>query len=213
MVLLSVPEVIDIVVMILIVGYIFKDTFRRPASMKGLTMAKEADGSYNLEHGAQYVDMGTYLSAKKRAWYDDLLFSVLVTAPAIVLHEFGHKIVALLFGLSATFQASYGGLVLGLFLKWFVGIIIFAPAYIIVHGFTTPLNHSLIAFAGPGINLILWLGARFALNRGLLKGHEHALLLTREINKILFILNMLPIPGFDGYQIYRGLIRTILGLF
>jgi len=30
-------------------------------------------------------------------------------------------------------------------------------------------------------------------------------LFTRRINGFLFILNMLPFPGFDGFKVYAGL--------
>lgn len=216
MALFSVYELVDIVVMSLIVGYIFKDVFRRPKGVpqQGIvTMKQSSDGSYGLEYGQQFLDMSSYLAFTKRPWYDDLKYSIMVTAPAIILHEFGHKFVAMAFGLQATFHAAYGGLLMGLFLKWFLGFIMFIPAYVSIPAATAPLLSALISIAGPLVNLGLWLGARHALKRGLFKGHEHALVLVREINRVLFILNMLPIPGFDGFHFFVGIIRVLLGLF
>lgn len=216
MVIFSVMEIVDIVVMSLIVGYIFKDVFRRPRGVpqQGIvTMKQSSDGSYGLEHDPQFLDLSSYLKSTKRPWYDDLKYSIMLTAPAIILHEFGHKFVAMAFGLQATFHAAYGGLVMGLFLKWFLGFIMFIPAYVSIPAATAPLLSALISIAGPVVNLGLWLGAKLCLKRGLFKGHEHALVLVREINRVLFILNMIPLPGFDGYWFFTGLIKALLGLF
>lgn len=216
MALLSVYELVDIVVMTLLVGYLFKDIIRRPAAapqQRIVPLRQSADGSYGLEHDPQFLDLGSYFASSRKPWYSDLAFAMLVTAPAIVLHEFGHKFVAMAFGLQATFHAAYGGLLMGLFLKWFLGFIVFIPAYVSIFPATLPLNDALISIAGPLVNLALWLGARYCLKHGLLKGHEHALIFIREINRLLFILNMIPFPGFDGYWFFSGLIKALLGLF
>ncbi len=210
MALLSFMEIVDIVVMTLVVGYLFKDIFKKPEKRldpNNLTMKRSGDGSYELEHGVPFVDMGSYLASKH--WYDDILYAILLTAPAIILHEFGHKFVAMAYGMNATFHAAYGGLVFGIFLKWFLGFIAFVPAYVSITGITSPLTHSIVAFAGPAVNLLLWQLSAFAMKKNMFRGHEHALYLTKQINKILFILNMLPIPFFDGYQVYSGLWRHL----
>ena len=68
---------------------------------------------------------------------------------------------------------------------------------------------ALIAFAGPALNLVLWLTSTFALRKNLLARHMQVLYLTSEINKILFILNMLPVPFFDGFTVYTNLFRAL----
>ncbi len=223
MVLLTVGEGIDLVFMTLILGYLFKDVFKRPAQAPAhkqvYSMEKGPNGTYEFSHGAPFLDLKDYLSSGKRRWHDDLLFAMAVTAPAIALHEFAHKGAALLAGLSATFHASYGGLFMGLLMKWVLGFIVFVPAYVsigvpqavqgIAAAAPSQLTFGLIALAGPLVNLALWLLARFALENHLLKGYEHALVLVRELNRMLFFFNMLPIPGFDGFQFYSALFRTI----
>ena len=212
MVLFSIRELVDIVVMSLIVAYLFKDVFRRPDTLpkqRILSMKQSSDGSYGLGHDPQFLDLKSYISTTKRSWYDGLKFSLMVTAPAIILHEFGHKFIALSFGLQATFHAAYSGLMMGLFFKWFLGFIMFIPAYVSIPAATAPLVSALISIAGPLVNLVLWLGARHCLKRGLLKGHEHALVLVREINRLMFIFNILPFPGFDGFHAIVGLLRAI----
>lgn len=223
MALLTVGEGIDIVFMTLILGYLFKDVFKRPAAVprqkQVYTMEQGPNGTYEFSHGAPFLDIKDYLSSGKRRWHDDLLFAMAVTAPAIALHEFAHKGAALLTGLSATFHASYGGLFMGLLMKWVLGFIVFVPAYVsigapqaaagVAAAMPSQLTLGLIALAGPATNLALWLLARFSLENHLFRGHEHALVLVRELNRMLFIFNMLPLPGFDGFQFYTALFRTL----
>ena len=223
MALLTVGEGIDLVFMTLILGYLFKDVFKRPAraprEKQVYTLEQGPNGTYEFSHGAPFLDLKDYLSTGKRGWHDDLLFAMAVTAPAIVLHEFAHKGAALLAGLSATFHASYGGLFMGLLMKWVLGFIVFVPAYVsisapqaaagIASAMPSQLTFGLIALAGPATNLVLWLLARFALENRVLRGYEQALVLVRELNRMLFFFNMLPIPGFDGFQFYSAVFRTL----
>jgi len=76
-----------------------------------------------------------------------------------------NKFVALGFGLSATFHASYFGLSLGVFLRLIHSpFIIFVPGFVSITG-GTPLQYSIIAAAGPLMNLILWLGSALILKK------------------------------------------------
>jgi len=71
-------------------------------------------------------------------------------------------------------------------------------------------DSALIAFAGPLINLILWISAHYVLKYKNL-GRKQAIffLLTKEVNKWLFIFNMLPIPPLDGSKVWFGLFKLI----
>jgi len=116
------------------------------------------------------------------------------------------------FGLQAVFNAAYGWLGFGLLLKLLnVGFIFFVPAYVSINGIGSPLVFSTIAFAGPFMNLILWLGAAYALKQKKLVKEKYLpfVYLTKQINMFLFIFNMLPIPGFDGFKVYQGLFQLI----
>lgn len=196
---LSVNEIIDIVIMTVFVGFIFSDVFSKVRSNVEIP-----DTEFGTSQG--------YLSkisnfGKKWSW-DNFKYAIIVTAPAIVLHEFGHKFVAMAFGLKAVFNAAYGWLGVGLVLK-LVGFpfVFFVPAYVSIIGSTTPLNFSLIAFAGPAVNLILWLGSWAILKN--LKTNTRTtgiLVLTKQINMFLFIFNMLPVPGFDGAKVFSGIL-------
>ena len=186
--LFTFSEIFDIVVMTAVVGYIFSDVFKKP-------VREDYDP---LTHFNAGFDIENYK------------FAIVVAAPAIILHELGHKFVALGFGLEAQFQAAWIFLGLALIMKMMnFGFIFLVPAYVSIAGNATPLESSLIAFAGPVVNLILWLFAALALKvRLFAKKHDTLLLLTVRINMFLFIFNMLPIPGFDGNKVFLGLIKA-----
>ena len=169
MMLFGLLELVDVIVMTLAVGFIFKDLF------------KQFDRPF--------------------------LFSCLVTAPAIILHELGHKFVALGFGLEATFNAAYSWLVIGILLKLLnTGFIFFVPAYVSISGIVTPLQSALTAVAGPALNLLLFTTAYFLLKQKKLKTKTFIFLtVTKQINLFLFVFNMLPLPFFDGFKVYQGI--------
>lgn len=188
MVLITFQEIIDAVVMSFAVGFIFSGIFKRP-------VPEDYDPLKEHKYGFQWRD---------------LQFAILIAAPGIIFHELAHKIVALAFGLSATFHAAYLWLGIGVVLKLMnFPFLFFVPAYVSIYGQASPLIHSLIAFAGPGTNLVLWLGALFLMKTKMVKKkYYQALFLTSRINMFLFIFNMLPIPLFDGYTVFQGLIAT-----
>lgn len=182
-------EIFDIVIMTAIVGYIFSGIFKKPITDENYDPIKQYKYGFNV---------------------DDFKFAAIVTAPAVIFHELGHKFVALGFGLEATFQAAWFFLALGLIMKFMnFGFIFFVPAYVSILGRATPLEFGLVAFAGPAVNLVLWLGSLAAVKYNLFpKKYNPFLLLTGKINMFLFIFNMLPIPGFDGSKVFTGLIQA-----
>lgn len=199
--LFTLRELIDIVAMVAFVGFIFKDMFKQYA--------------HDISSPEYYLNAGGF------DW-DGFKFAAMVTAPAIILHEFGHKFVAMLFGMIAQFNAAYMWLALGVILKLMgVGLIFFVPAYVrwgcpfgdAVCASTLGANPwigSLIAFAGPGVNLILWLGSDYLIkHKKIEKKHLKFALLTAQINKFLFFFNMIPIPPFDGFGFVSNLLSWL----
>ena len=184
----SIQEIIDVIIMTLALGFIFKDVFVKPS------------GPYNPL---------TYY--KKKINLDNFKFAIMVTAPAIILHELAHKFVAISYGLKATFHAHYLFLGIGLLMKVLnFGFIFFIPGYVTHSGLATPFQTASIAVAGPMINLILWLGSAFILKQNnVKKKYIPFLFLTKRINMFLFIFNMLPIPPFDGGHFFMSLIRAL----
>ncbi len=187
--LFTLNEIFDLVIMTLAVGFIFFNTFKeyapRPKKYDPLKAAMRKGFDWNA-----------------------YFFVVLVTAPAIILHEMGHKFVALGFGLHAVFHAAYTWLGIGVVLKLLnFPFIFFVPGFVEIFGISSYLQSVLISFAGPGVNLVLWLGAAALLRFKLVQGKKYLafLVLTSKINMFLFIFNMIPLPFFDGWAIYSGI--------
>lgn len=197
-------EGIDALIMTALVGFLFMDIFRR-----------------------RQLSTQEMLNPRKRRW-SDFLFAAAIIAPSVILHELGHKFVAMGFGQAATFhgacsiQPGTGGLfnlpcilmivAIGLKLAG-SNLLFFIPAYVSISGSASALEHALIAFAGPGINLLLWAipAAYIRYARGfsrLATNTQHGLVLLSRINLFLFVFNILPIPGFDGSHILRNLIAA-----
>lgn len=157
---------------------------------------------------AGYIFMDLF---RKPGWeYDPfgkrLILSIAIAAPAIILHELGHKLVALSLGYTATFHAAYGWLGIGIILKLIsFPFFVIVPAYVSIIG-PQGVQSAAIAFAGPAINGILWLGAWLALKYGKHNRNTETILhFTKMINGFLFIFNLIPIPGFDGSSVLRNL--------
>lgn len=196
--LFSFIELFDMVIMTLLVGFIFSDIVAPQKKPEDL--------------------IDKYLKKKKAGFdYKQLGLAAAITAPGVIFHELGHKFVAMSFGFQATFHAFYADtttLVLGIiaiiaklakfgFLFFVPGFVSFNPAGM------TPLQGALISFAGPAVNLIFWLGTAAYLKYGKVnKKHYAAWFLTKQINMFLFILNMLPLPGIDGFSIYSNLFKA-----
>lgn len=136
--------------------------------------------------------------------------AVLVSAPAIILHELLHKFVGLAFGLPAMFNVFWEGLGLALILRWINSpILLLAPAYVVVPD-ALPIQSFFIAFAGPFANLALWLGSGYWLKNSRNLGKRNIMILgmTKQINKWLFVFNMIPIPPLDGFNVVSSLYRA-----
>jgi Zn-dependent protease len=183
-------EFIDLLIMIAALGFIFKDIFKKPA------------GPY---------DPLTYY--KKKFNFENFKFAVMVTAPAIILHELAHKLTAIYYGLSATFHAHYFFLGLGIMLKLLnFGFIFFIPGYVVHSGLATHLQTAMIAVAGPLTNLALFgIAAFFLKQKNTKKKYIPFLILTKKINLFLFIFNMLPIHPFDGGHFFSSIISAFGG--
>lgn len=186
----TITEIIYFIVLTVGIGYIFTGYIRKPTS--------EVYKAFSFK--------------KYRFNLQDFLFSILIVAPAIILHELAHKFVAMAYGLQANFYIFWQGLGLGVLLKLIHSpLLIIAPGYVSIVGSPTIAQSTLIAFAGPAVNLILFLGAGYILKHSskLSRTQAIALYLTKQINLLLFVFNMLPIPPLDGSKVFGGLIKLI----
>jgi Zn-dependent protease len=190
---ISLIEIMDIILMIAVVGFIFMTAFKSPK------IRKAED------------ELEKYLKHKGFNW-NDFWFAAMVTAPAILLHELGHKITALSLGMSATFHAAYTWLLIAIILRLInFPFIFFVPAYVTISGANIASNTMWVAFAGPAVNLTLFIIAWLVLRKNKM-GYKsvHFWSLTKNINLFLFIFNMIPIPGFDGFTVFSSLWKIIV---
>ena len=179
-----IPELLNLIIAVVVVGYIFT----------GYVKINKRDPLEALT---------------KRFDFEDFKFAIMISAPAVVLHELAHKFVAIGFGLNAIFQIFPAGLAIGIILKLIgSGFLILAPGYVLISG-ASPLQGSLIAFAGPLLNLGLFLGSWLYLKYNSSKSSRKTVLtmiMTKEINKWLFIFNMIPVPPLDGFKVIAPLL-------
>ncbi|KHO45476.1 MAG: hypothetical protein QS98_C0010G0002 [archaeon GW2011_AR3] len=192
MAIISAAELLDMLVMTLFVGFIFKDAFHARPKKR---------------------DVLEYYTGKRSRYWDGFYFAILATVPGIVLHELGHKFVALSFGMNAVFHAAYQWLGLGLILKLLnFGFIFFVPAFVSISGIGSPMQYAIVAFAGPGINLVLWLISYIVVKFDLVdKKYMEIAVLSRKINLFLFFFNLIPIRPFDGYGVFSNLYAAFVG--
>lgn len=183
--LFTVIELLSLLVTTIVVGYIFSGFVRKPDE--------------------------DVLARYKYFKFEDITFATAVAAPGIILHELAHKFVAIAYGLDAHFEIWPTGLVIGVILKILnTGFMLLAPGYVTIIG-ASPFTSMLTALAGPLTNATLWIGAFLTLKYARHLTHSTALFLglTQNINKWLFIFNMIPIPPLDGFKVLIG----ILGIF
>ncbi len=184
MILFTILEVFYLVLTTFVVGYIFSGMIRK-----------------------EHTDP---LTSYKRFDWKEIWFSIQVAAPGIILHELGHKFVAIAFGLDAHYEIWPTGLLLGIILKMVgSGFMLLAPGYVTIIG-ASPLIASLTAFAGPFVNLCLWIIPLLIVkyHKNLRRTTALTLLLMQNINKWLFLFNMIPIPPLDGFKVIQPLLSV-----
>nr|MBD3312169.1 hypothetical protein [archaeon] len=128
---------------------------------------------------------------------------------SIVLHELGHKFTALASGFSAAYHANFMGLGFGLLLRFFGLPVFFVPAYVSISGSGSVIGYLLTALAGPLTNLTIYglsmlLLTRFAHIKWVSDNAEFINAL-RVINLWLGVINLIPIPGTDGFNALNSL--------
>jgi len=186
MVFFSVRELVEIVILIFATGYILSGFIQKPRSP--------------YETHNRFFD------------WEDLKFSAMIAAPAVLFHELGHKFVAIGFGLNATFHIFPLGLGLGVILKLISSpLIILAPGYVSFPATAGNLASGLIAFAGPGVNLLLWGISAYVLKNksGLSQNQAIGWAVSKKFNMFLFLFNMIPFPPLDGYHILNSVLAIL----
>jgi Zn-dependent protease len=145
---------------------------------------------------------------------------ILAIAPAFVLHEIGHKIVAKYYGCWAEFRADPQGLQTGILISAILGFIFMSPGAVMVAGMVSKKQNGHIAIAGPLVNLFLFiigipLGILLFSLMGIvdphtpltssglsLKGVAYMLVTWwLGVNAFLGLFNMIPWGPLDGLKV------------
>ena len=182
-------EIVYLVITTLIIGYLFSGVIKIP----------------NRDH----------LTSFKRFNWEELKIAMLVAAPGVIIHELGHKFVGLAFGLKAVFEIWPTGMIIGIVMKLLnLPFMLIAPGYVNISGTTNPYIFALTAFAGPFVNLLLWIIPMLILDYSKNKYSERTvmiLIMTKELNKWMFLFNMIPIPPLDGSKVLYPLFGSLFG--
>lgn len=209
----SFRELFDAAIMSFVIGLIFADFFSRYNQQGIGKTSKKTEEDYDpIKQYSTKVNLGP-LSVN----WEDMKLAMIAIVPAIILHELGHKFTAMAFGAAATFHISYTFLGIALLLKIMRFPFIFlVPAFVAYSSANiTPLQSSMIAFAGPAVNFAL-----FGISALILKFYKNKLTrktililgLTKQVNLFLGIFNMIPIRPFDGGHVLHGLVQTFQGI-
>lgn len=175
--ILGIYELFQITVTVVALGYIFMNFFVLPST-----------------------ETRRYKAGKK-----EFYLSMLAVSPAIVLHELSHKFLGVYFGFDALYNVSYLGLAIGIFFKLMNSrFIFFVPAFVSISGQGQDIGNLLVPLSGPLTNLFLFVISYAVVKFELVRGRKFLVFwASRYINLWLFVLNMLPIPGADGWHVYK----------
>jgi Zn-dependent protease len=187
--MLTLIELIDIIIMTFAIGYIFSDFFKR----------QPLEGYDPLKY------------YQKTPWLENIKFAAMIAAPAVVLHELAHKFVAMSFGATAILHAPYKMYAIVILLKLMRFPLLFFVGGYVIHDPLPALQSSLVAVAGPLTNLILWVTAILVVKYSLIDKKYYKIIVPMgKINMFLFIFNMLPLPGFDGYHFFSSIFQAFI---
>ncbi len=186
--LFTINELIDLVIMILAIGYIFS-TFVKRKPISG------------------YDPLAYY---QRQPIIEDIKYGAMIAAPAIVLHELAHKFVAMGFGATAILHAPINWYIIIIIMRLLNFPLLFFVGGYVTHTYLPPLQSALVAAAGPLMNLLLFGIARLILKFKLVdRKYYEVVAISGRLSMFLFIFNMIPLPGFDGFHFFTELIKFI----
>ena len=132
-----------------------------------------------------------------------IAFFSLSVGSGFVLHELGHKFVAMAFGAYARFQKWTFGLIFALLTSFF-GVVFIAPGAVYIFAPHLALwEYAAISAAGPLVNLFLaFLFSIMAKAIPFWVGRLELWHFAAFVNIWLGLFNLLPIPPLDGSKIF-----------
>ncbi|MEF8775407.1 MAG: metalloprotease [Haloarculaceae archaeon] len=125
------------------------------------------------------------------------LLTLATVGLGFLLHELGHKVVAIRFGQVAEFRADYNMLVFAL-LGSLLGVVFAAPGAVHHRGRLTERQRGLIALAGPLVNVALAVGFAVLLVAASTSTVAFLGAFGFFINVFLAAFNMIPFGPLDG---------------
>jgi len=155
-----------------------------------------------------------------RDWsFDNLLLSIAIVGPALILHELAHKFMAQRYNLLAAYVIWPTGIILSLLITIMTnGAVLFAAlgAVMISSVYHTRVGYRFIGLTGEEMGKISWVGPMTNIGLAILCYILHPLnpvvfSQAAFINLIIAIFNCLPFPPLDGVKIFRWNIPMWLG--
>ena len=140
-----------------------------------------------------------------------LLISFLAIGSGFILHELGHKFLAIRYGAWAEFRAWMMGLMMALMMAVLVGVVFAAPGAVYIAGNITQEQNGKISAMGPMINMtfaVIFFPLGF-LTTGIL---YTICFYIYYINAFLGVFNLLPFGPLDGAKILRWNVPVFIAL-
>jgi Zn-dependent protease len=182
----TIRELIDLVIMTIAIGYIFS-TFIKREPMQGYDPIKYYQRNNLIE---------------------DIKYGAMIAAPAIILHELAHKFVAMGFGAVAILRAPIGWYIAVVIMRMLNFPLIFFVGGEVLHTPLPPLESALVSISGPLINFLLYLAAIAIIKYNLVNRKYFKIIqISGKLNMFLAIFNMIPLPGFDGFNFFANVVR------
>ena len=191
-------EIFDIIMMALAIGFIFSDHFRRPV------VHETNDGKY---------DPLKYYTEKRSSIWENTKFAAMITAPPLVLHELSHKFIAMYYGATATLHAPYTMYAIAVIMKLMSFPLLFFVGGYVEHTQLPALPSAFVSFAGPLMNFLVWFICWALVRYKFAKRNSYKIIVPMgRISLFLGIFNMIPIPGFDGWNFITSMINVFKGM-